>query len=159
MAGELKSILRGIKNVGPGLDLIGGSERMKKLRLYTVGITRSNTASGTASGTIQIDQGVAPYILLSMHAEDTYDNTIDSGSIDAVYPFLASIFDTDNSYSWTNQITPRVSVFGGRQFGKILPEPVPLKPLSRITFTIQDPASGNQAGTSYITLVGWQYFN
>jgi hypothetical protein len=158
---DINQLISTLRPQGNGLVTVLGDDGKtpiwyrQKPRLYSVQVVRSAVASAQfPNNIIQIDQGTLPFMLVGLSADDTVDTT----NILVQEPWFVQAQDNDDSFYWTSQITSRSAFFGGRDFGKVLPEPVPIRPLTRITFTLQNAVAPTGAGTATITLFGWQYF-
>ena len=123
----------------------------KKFRMYTLSLVRTAVVSAAFTGSIQIEPSEAPFILTSLHAEDTADGT----TLTTLEPWLASLQDNESSYFWNDGFGPRTGLFGGREFGNQLNEEIYIRGNTRLSISVQNRAAGAVAGTAQISLRGW----
>lgn len=124
----------------------------KKIRNYAVNITRSAVASAQFTGVIQINPTEYPFLMQSIHANDSADGNALTSQVDM---FIGAV-DNESGYQWTDGVIPRASLAGDRVFGYQFPEEVPIRANTRVTFTVQNPSAAPAAGTLTITLRGWE---
>lgn len=130
---------------------INGKAFRKKFREYTLSLVRSAVVGATFTGSIQIEPSEAPFILTSLHAEDTADGT----TLTTQEPWLASLQDNESAYFWNDGFGSRTSLFGGREFGNQLNEEVFIRGNTRLSIAVQNRAAGAVAGTAQLSLRGW----
>lgn len=140
----------------PGVVMVNVNGQLrpfrKKIRNYAVSITRSAVASASFSGSIQINPTDFPFLLQSIHANDSADGNPLTSQIDM---FISAV-DNESGYQWTDGVVPRAAFAGDRVFGYQFPEEVPIRSNTRIQFTVQNPAAAPATGTLTITLRGWE---
>lgn len=125
-------------------------EFKKKLRFYTLNLTRSAVVNASFTGSIQIDPGVEFY-LTSMHASDTADTAV----LTTQEPWLCQFQDNENGYLWSDGMVERSSFFSDRIFGYQLPDAYLLRQNTRIQGTVQNRAAGAVAGVATLVLRGY----
>ena len=130
---------------------IGGKKYFKKFREYPLKLTRTAVANAVFTGSIQTEPSEAPFLLTSIHGEDTADG----GTITTIVPWLVSVQDNQSAYYWADGYVPRLTMCGGREFGNQFPEEVPIRGNTRLTVSIQNPTAAPAAGDAYFTLRGW----
>ena len=123
----------------------------RKLRWYLLNLVRSAVVNAQFTGTILIDPGMAPFLLTSLHADDTADGV----ALTSQEPWLVQATDNENGFLWTDNLCPRSSMFGDRILGCQPPDLSAIRANTRIQFTITNRAAGAVAGTASIGLRGW----
>ena len=123
----------------------------RKMRWYTLRLVRTNVVNAQFTGTILIDPGNAPFLLTSLHAEDSADGV----ALTSQEPWLVQATDNENGYLWSDGQCPRSSMFSDRIFGYQPPDLSAIRANTRIQFTITNRAAGAVVGNADITLRGW----
>lgn len=144
--------MQNILTVNGDVVQLGNMQFRRKLRWYTLSLVRSAVVSAVFTGSILIDPNLAPFLCLSTHIGDTADGNALTSQED----FLVNAQDNENGYTWCDGFTPRTSFAGTREFGYNLPEPWAIRANTRISFQIQNKAAAPTAGTTTISLRGWQ---
>lgn len=136
----------------PGVVYVDGKPYRKKVRFYTVKITRTAVVNAQFTGQIQINPTPFPFLMQSIHIGDTADGNATTSQED----FLVSAVDNESGYQWTDSFVPRSAFAGYREFGLQMPEEVPIRSNTRVTINIQNKAAAATAGDAYVTLRGWE---
>ena len=125
----------------------------KKVREYQCTIAMTAAALATNNNSIQINPTELPFMLQKIHINDTLDGNTLANQQEL---FIGAV-DNESGYQWTDGQVPRAAFAGDRIFGYTLPEELPVRSNTRITFTAQNPATA-PAGvhTTTVTLVGYE---
>ena len=130
--------------------VINGVKYRRKLRDYTLQLVRSAVVLAVFSGSIQIDPGT-PFFLTSLHAADTADTKV----LSTQEAWYTQCQDNEGGYLWCDGPVERSSMFADRILGYQLPQPMPIRTNTRMTWTIINAAAGAGAGTATIVLRGY----
>jgi hypothetical protein len=122
----------------------------KKIRFYTLALTRDAVAGDTFTGSMQIDPG-SPFYLTSLHAADTADTSTNGNQV----PWLVTAQDSEGGYLWADGIVERSCMFGDRILGYPLPSVMPIRQNTRIQWTVKNGPTAPAAGTAYLVLRGF----
>lgn len=142
-----------LQNTLRGVVVINGKLFRKKIREYQCSIDMTAVALATNNNSIQINPTEMPFMLQKIHVNDSLDgNTLTNQQ----EMFIGAV-DNESGYQWTDGQVPRAAFAGDRIFGYTLPEELPIRSNTRVTFTAQNPATA-PAGvhTATITLVGYE---
>ena len=130
--------------------VLNGVKYRRKMRWYELNLVRGAVAATVAQGTILIDPGTAPFVLTSLHADDTGDGLV----LNSQEPWTVQIQDNENGFLWTDQPAPRAAVFGDRILGYQPPDMTAIRANTRLVVSITNRAAP-VAGTATISLRGW----
>ena len=135
-----------------------GINYLAKYREYVVAIDHSGVADTTAAGYIQVDADT-PFLHCTTHMSDTNDPTTSAPGLYGQYENFISVVDqASGNMSWQNDVIPRSAFAGGREHGRQLTDENFINKNTKLAFTLKEPHSGAEAGTSYIVLSGWALY-
>jgi hypothetical protein len=137
---------------------IGGVQYLLKPRDYAVQIVHSGVAGSTAFNFINVDPS-SPFLLKILDAFDTNDPTTTSPGLNGQYENAVMVVDNSNNYQWENIFVPRSTFCGSREWPYRLPDEVLINANTKLTVNIQEPLTGNLAGTTTITLKGYSLYS
>jgi hypothetical protein len=130
---------------------LDGSYYRRKLRWYVLRLVRSAVVDAQFTGTVLIDPGNAPFLMTSLHANDTADGV----ALGSQEDWLVQATDNENGYLWSDGQCPRAAMFGDRILGYQPPDLSAYRAGTRIQFTIINKAAAAVAGNATISLRGW----
>lgn len=135
-----------------GIVIVDGRSYRKKIRVYQTSMARTAVANAPFSGAININPTQLPFMLQKIHVNDSADGNALTSQID----MFLGITDNESGYNWTDGVVPRAALAGDRVFGYTLPEELPVRGLTKITVTGQNPAVAPAAGTCTLSLIGYE---
>jgi hypothetical protein len=126
-------------------------------RDYVVQIPHLGGVSQTAVGSIQIDPG-APFLLFDRHMSDTNDPSVAAPGLSGQYENSIQVQDGTQNINWSNDFVSRSGFARDRTMAYRLAQECYLEKGTRLNITIKEPAAGNLAGTTTLTLQGYALY-